>query len=136
MTGHASAVLRAALVGVAVLAAACGSADDGDGGGAAAASTSTTSQGAAAGQDRFCVLLAEADGEVEESYLGSADHLARLDGLVAAAPDDVRPDVERFRDHVRTSVSPSIPGSADIDRYPEPVVAAIDRIKQHRADRC
>ena len=82
------------------------------------------------------MLLAEADGEVEESYLGSADHLARLDGLVAAAPDDVRPDVERFRDHVRTSVSPSAPGSADIDRYPEPVVAAIDRIEQHRADRC
>ena len=134
MAGHRRAVLRTALLGLAVLAAACGNADDGDG--AAAASTSATSQAATTGQDRFCELLAGADGEVEESYLGSADHLARLDGMVAAAPDDVRPDVELFRDHVRSSVSPSAPGSADIDRYPEPVVAAVDRIQQHRADRC
>ena len=136
MGGHRRAVLRTALLGLAVLAAGCGNADDGDGDAAAAASTSATSQAGATGHERFCELLAEADGEVEESYLGSADHLARLDGMVAAAPGDVRPDVELFRDHVRRSVSPSAPGSADIDRYPEPVVAAIDRIQQHRADRC
>lgn len=37
--------------------------------------------------------------------------------------------VERFGGHVRTSVTPSAPGSADIDRYPAPVVAT------HRPDR-
>ena len=127
-------VLGAALLGLAIVTAACGREDDGET--AAALSSSTTAKAPATVEARFCELLAESDGEVEETYLGSADHLALLDGLVASAPDGVRPDVELFRDHVRTSVSPSTPGSADIERYPAPVVAAIDRIQRHRADRC
>lgn len=134
MARHRRTVLRAALLGLTLLAAACGSGDDVDTAGAA--STTTTTRAAAAGEAGFCELLAETDGQVEESYLGSAEHLAHLDDLAAAAPDDVRPDVELFRDHVRTSVSPDTPGSADIERYPGPVVAAVDRIQQHRADRC
>jgi hypothetical protein len=128
------AALRATLLGAALLGAACGSEDDGTA--AATGSSTTATTASTAGQTRFCELLAEADGEVEESYLGSADHRAQLDGLVAAAPEDVRPDLELFRDHVRTSVSASAPGSADIANYPDPVVAAIERVQQHRADRC
>ena len=129
--------MAAALLGAALLVGACG---DGkvDRGATAAAGSSSTTTGATptAGDSQFCHLVAEADGEVEESYLGSAQHRAQLDRLVAAAPDDVRPDVARFRDHVREFVDPSVPGSADMARYPDDVRAAIGRIADYREQRC
>lgn len=122
--------LAGAVVGMALLAAGCG---DGQAGGEQAAPTSTTT---AAGDSGFCALLAATDGEVEESYLGSPEHVADLDRMVAAAPADVRPDVKAFRDHVVELVDPAVPGSADIARYPEPARAAIGRIQAYRDAHC
>lgn len=126
--------LRGALLGVVLLAAACG--EDGGEGPQATGTTVTTAPAAGSGQDRFCDLLAQTDGEVAESYLGSAEHLVALDGLVAAAPAGVLPDVEAYRDHVRTSVRPADPGSADVAGWPAPVNAAIGRIQEHRSAHC
>ncbi|HVM03367.1 MAG TPA: hypothetical protein VM263_11915 [Acidimicrobiales bacterium] len=118
---------------MALLAAGCGDGQaDGEQAGPTAAPTSTTT--AAGG--RFCAVLAATDGEVEESYLGSPEHLAELDRMVAAAPVDVRPDVEAFRDHVVELVDPAVPGSADMARYPEPVRTAIGRIQAYRDAHC
>ena len=127
----------AALLGAALLVAACGEDDPGGGGTAApdAAPTSTTTS-TAAGESRFCALLAETTGEVEESYLGSPEHRAQIDQLAAAAPDEVRPDVERYRDHVHELVDPAIPGSADFERYPADVKAAVGRITAFQQQRC
>ncbi|MFP5375515.1 MAG: hypothetical protein ACLGIO_01870, partial [Acidimicrobiia bacterium] len=126
--------VAAAVVGMALLAAGCG---DGQAGGEQAGPTAApTSTTTAAGSGRFCAVLAATDGEVEESYLGSPEHLAELDRMVAAAPDDVRPDVEAFRDHVVELVDPAVPGSADMARYPEPVRAAIGRIQAYRDAHC
>lgn len=125
-----------ALLGVALLVAACGS-DERNGEATAAAKSSSTTAAAASGAgSRFCGLLAETDGEVEESYLGSAEHRAELDRLASAAPDEVRADVERFRNHVKEFVNPAVPGSADIERYPSDVRAAIGRIADYREQRC
>ena len=128
--------MAAALLGGALLFSACGDGEVDRKATAAAGSSSTTTTAAQTAGSRFCQLLAEVDGEVEESYLGSAEHRAQLDRLVAAAPDEVRPDVERFRDHVREFVHPSVPGSADMARYPDDVRAAIGRIADYREQRC
>lgn len=137
------ATLRAALratvaLGLVLLAVACGRSEEGEEQAAAgdAPSTSTTSAPPAADRGAFCELLVDTAGEVDESYLGSAEHRAQLDGLVAAAPDEVRPDVDRFRDHVREFVDPAVPGSADMERYPGDVQAAVGRIAEYRAQRC
>ena len=130
--------LRAAVaVGLVLVGVACGGSEEGDEQAAAggAPSTSTTSS-APADRSAFCELLAETSGEVDESYLGSAEHRAHLDRLVGAAPDEVRPEVERFRDHVREFVDPAVPGSADIGRYPDDVRTAVGRIAEYRAQRC
>ena len=129
--------MAAALFGAALLVAACGDgAGDGEATAAAGSSSTTTTAAQTAGASRFCQLLAEGDGEVEESYLGSAEHRAQLDRLVADAPEEMRPDVERFRDHVREFVDPAVPGSADMARYPDDVRAAIGRIADYREQRC
>lgn len=128
--------ITAAMISVALLVAACAG---GEADGESAASTvspSATTAAPPAGASRFCQLLAETDGEVKESWVGSAEHRSQLDGLAAAAPDDVRPDVERFRDHVREFVDPGLPGSADAARYPDDVRAAVGRIAEYRSQRC
>lgn len=131
----------AALLGAALIVAAC-SADDPDGDGtpasdaAPASTTTSTATSTSAGESRFCALLAETTGEVEESYLGSPQHRAQIEQLAAAAPDEVRPDVERFSDHVHEFVDPAIPGSADVERYPADVKAAVGRITAFQQQRC
>jgi len=133
------AALRAAVaVGLVLVGVACGGSEEADDQAAAggAPSTSTTSAAPPADRSAFCELLADTSGEVDESYLGSAEHRVQLDRLVAAAPDEVRPDVERFRDHVREFVNPAVPGSADMERYPDDVQAAVGRIAEYRAQQC
>lgn len=128
--------ITAAVLGAALFVAACGGGEAESESTAAAGRSSTTTSAQTTGGSRFCQLLAETDGEVEEPYLGSTKHRAHLDGLVAAAPDEVRLDVERFRDHVREFVDPAVPGSADIERYPDDVRAAVGRIANYRTQRC
>ena len=129
--------IAAALLGAALLVSSCGDGPgDREATAAAGSSSVSTTAALAAGGSPFCQLLAESDGEVEESYLGSAQHRAQLDRLAAAAPDEVRSDVERFRDHVREFVDPAVPGSADMARYPDDVRAAIGRIADYQEQRC
>lgn len=128
--------IAAALLGVALLVAACGDGEEDGEATAAAGSSSTTAGATPPAPSRFCQLLADADGEVEESYLGSARHRAQLDEFAGAAPDEVRPQVERVRDHVREFVDPAVPGSADMERYPDDVRTAIGRIADYRERRC
>lgn len=133
------AALRAAVaVGLVLVGVACGGSEEGDEQAAAGAapSTSTTSAAPPADRSAFCELLADTAGEVDESYLGSAEHRVQIDRLAAAAPDEVRPDVERFRDHVREFVDPDVPGSADMERYPDDVRTALGRIAEYQAQRC
>ncbi|MGI8684916.1 MAG: hypothetical protein ACR2MO_07495 [Acidimicrobiales bacterium] len=117
-----------AVLAVAVLLGACG-----DEGGADRTDAVTRPDAATA---RFCTLLAETGAEVEESYLGSPEHLAALEELVTAAPSDIAPALEEFRRYVRRSVDPAKPGSADAGTFPVAVTDAVARIMAYETDEC
>ncbi len=63
---------------------------------------------APAGQP-FCQQAPKPDDAKPESYVGSQQHVADLEALVAVAPAAVHRDVIRLRDYVKASVEPTHP---------------------------
>ena len=92
--------------------------------------------GAGAGTDRFCERFAALDREVPEDFVGSDEHLARLDELGRLAPAEVAGGLGTIRGHLADHVDPSEPDSDRIENYPGEVRRAVERVEAYRTERC
>lgn len=88
--------------------------------------------------EAFCTQFVSLQVEQPESYVGSARHLADIDGLLAVAPDGVAADVTTFRDYVSSGAidAEADPESTLTANWPDDVTAAITNTQTFAADNC
>ena len=109
-----------------------GAAPDSDG---AAGGVSVES---AADAGAFCEVLSELGGEQPESYVGSDEHVADTDRLLAVSPPSVSEDVSVFRDVLASGFidSETDPASNETANWPDDVQAAVGDIRSFGAETC
>lgn len=90
----------------------------------------------AADGEAFCAEMARVDVEQPEAYVGSEDHLADIEGLVEVAPEEIRPEVERYRDFLASGQITDDPDTKQTDSWPEDVQADITAIADFRLAAC
>lgn len=86
------------------------------------------------GASEFCAEFnALGDSEVPESYVGSPAHLADVETLQAAAPDELVDEFKTFRDFIASGVidTESDPESNLSDEWPSEVQEAIETIQNY-----
>ena len=88
--------------------------------------------------EAFCVEFASLGGERPESYVGSAEQVADIEGLLAVAPDSVAADVAIFRDYLSSGAidSESDPESNLTENWPDEVQTAIASTQTFAAENC
>jgi hypothetical protein len=86
----------------------------------------------------FCVEYASLQGERPESYVGSPEHVAAIEGLLAVAPDSVVADVATFRDYLSSGAidSDADPESNLTENWPDEVQTAIASTQTFAAENC
>jgi hypothetical protein len=89
-------------------------------------SSKSTDSGSAS-VEAFCVEYASLEDEQAESYVGSPQHLATIDGLLAVAPTSVTADLVIFRDYLSSGAidSEADPESNVTENWPDDVQTAI-----------
>lgn len=122
-----------------------GCSDDGDEGSdgtttSSTTSTSTTSMTVAAATEEevaaFCAEMERLDVATSEAYVGSEEHLADVESLLAVAPDEIRPAVERFRDFVGSGQITDEPDSKDLESWPTEVQDDVESIRTYQETSC
>lgn len=96
---------------------------------ASACSSSETSE-------QFCEQAQKNSGQVDASYVGSEEHVAAFNDMIATAPDDVADELTTIRNHLRDEVSAEDPDSRDIENYPAEVQAAVEFSDEFIASEC
>ena len=87
--------------------------------------------------DAFCVDLAPRDIERPESYIGSAEQIADIDGLIALAPADVSEDLATLRIYLASgAITAADPESNVIVNWPPEVQAAVMAVADYRTTNC
>ena len=85
----------------------------------------------------FCARAARLAGERPEAYVGSAQHLRDVEGLVAVAPDEIRPQLETLRRFLAGGgVDPADPDSNLTENWPADVRAAVNAVADYIAGQC
>lgn len=92
----------------------------------------------AASVEAFCVEYASLQGEQPESYLGSSEHLADIDGLLVAAPEPVAGELITFRDYISSGAidSEGDPDSNLTENWPDEVQTAIANTQAFADENC
>jgi hypothetical protein len=100
-------------------------------------SSDSTDSGSAS-VEAFCVEYASLQDEQPESYVGSPEHFAAIDGLLAVAPDSVTADLVIFRDYLSSGAidSEADPESNLTENWPDDVQAAIASTQTFAAENC
>ncbi len=98
---------------------------------------STTDSGPAS-MEAFCAEYASLQDRQSESYVGSSEHLADIDGLLAVAPDSVTSDLATFRDYLSSGAidSDANPDSNLTENWPSEVQSAIASTQAFAAENC
>jgi len=122
------------------IATACSEAGTGDGGSVTVppvTSTEPTDSGSAS-VEAFCAEYADLQGEVSESYVGSAEHLADVERLLTVAPDSMSAELVIFRDYLSSGAidSAADPESNSTENWPAEVQAAIGNVQTFGEDNC
>jgi len=122
------------------IAAGCSEAGTRDGGSVTVppvTSTEPTDLGSAS-VEASCAEYAGLQGEVSESYVGSAEHLADVERLLAVAPDSVSAELVIFRDYLSTGAidSAADPESNLTENWPAEVQAAIGNVQTFGEENC
>ncbi len=88
--------------------------------------------------EAFCVVYASLEGEQPESYVGSPEHLADIEGLLVVAPDEVAADLRVFRDYISSGAidSESDPESVQTENWPDDMQTAIANTQTFAAENC
>lgn len=88
--------------------------------------------------EAFCVEYASLQGEQPESYVGSSEHLADIDGLLVVAPDPVTADLITFRAYVSSGVidSEGDPESNLTENWPDEVQTAVTNTQTFAEENC
>ena len=99
---------------------------------------SDSTDSSSASVEAFCVEYALLQGEQPESYVGSPEHLADMEGLLAVAPDPVTADLLVFRDYLSSGAiySEADPESNQTKNWPDDVQTAIVNTQTFAADTC
>lgn len=150
-------LLTVAVASSLVLTTACG---DGDGGGGGEATPRETTNSSTAplpddaGQkqdpaeaegpdpdeaDQLAAFCAEAERlpeEVPESWVGSADHIARLEALLAEAPEAIRPALETYSEFLSSGGVTDDPDSNLVENWPAEVDDAAVASREFIATNC
>jgi hypothetical protein len=88
--------------------------------------------------EAFCAEYASLQDRQPESYVGSSEHLADIDGLLAVAPDSMTSDLVTFRDYLSSGVidSDANPDSTMTENWPSEVQSAIASTQAFAAENC
>jgi hypothetical protein len=85
----------------------------------------------------FCARAASLAGERPEAYVGSAEHVRDVEGLLAVAPAEIRPELEVLRDFLANGgVDPASPDSNLTVNWPAQVKAAVSKVTEYIAAHC
>lgn len=104
---------------------------------ATAGSSESTDSGSAS-VEAFCIEYASLQGERPESYVGSPEHVAAIEGLLAVAPGSVTADIATFRDYLSSGAidSDADPESNLPENWPDEVQTAIASTQAFAAENC
>jgi hypothetical protein len=103
----------------------------------APAPESTAPAGTTASASVYCERAALLDGERPEAYVGSAQHRADVDGLLAVAPEPVASALRTFAAFLASgAIDPSHPDSNLAENWPVDVQAAIGEIVEFNDATC
>lgn len=89
--------------------------------------------------DDLSEFCAEADRQPEvvpETFVGSAEHIAHIEALAAEAPDDIRPELETFRDFLTSGEVTDDPDSNLVENWPAEVAEAAEASREFIAANC
>jgi hypothetical protein len=115
----------------------CSDGSDDSSGGTSTSTTSTTVAVATEEEiEAFCGEMERLDVATSEAYVGSEEHLADVESLLAVAPDEIRPAVERFRDFVGSGQITDEPDSKDLESWPAEVQDAVAAIRDFQDVSC
>jgi hypothetical protein len=85
----------------------------------------------------YCDRVAVLEGERPESYVGSSEHQADIDGLAVVAPESVRRALVTYSEFLSSgAVDPAKPDSNLTENWPTEVQTAIEQIVEFNADTC
>lgn len=85
----------------------------------------------------FCDEMDRVGGGQPQGYAGSAEHIADIEALVEVAPDDVRDELERYRDALTAQQAHGVdPATADAAPDPDAVQADIDAVQEYADTTC
>ena len=111
--------------------------------GAAGCSSSGSDATAEVGQEdqgglppRYCEVYLDLPIDTPEAYVGSADHLADLDRLIATAPPSLTPALQTLRAHVASGAITSDPDTNLTENWPSEVRAAAERVQDSSESGC
>jgi hypothetical protein len=88
--------------------------------------------------EAFCAEYASLQERQPASYVGSSEHLADIDGLLAVAPVSATSDLATFRDYLSSGVidSDANPDSNLTENWPSEVQSAIASTQAFAAENC
>lgn len=100
-------------------------------------SSESTAPGSAS-VEAFCAEYESLRGERPESYVGSPEHVADADGLLAVAPGSIAADVATLRDYLSSGAidSEADPESNLIGNWPDEVQTAVASTETFVAENC
>ena len=100
-------------------------------------SSESTASGSAS-VEAFCAEYVSLQGERPESYVGSPEHVADADGLLAVAPGSIAADVATLRDYLSSGAidSEADPESNLIGNWPDEVQTAVASTETFVAENC
>lgn len=86
----------------------------------------------------FCGQFASLSGERPEPYVGSAEHVADVDRLIAVAPEPIVGDLTVYRDFLSSGAvdSENDPDSNLVENWPSEVQAAISVVQSLGSEEC
>lgn len=102
-----------------------------------APSTTTTSGPTEVETEAFCSYTADFDEEQPESYVGSAEHVADIQGMVDVAPEEIRAQAETYLAFlVGGGIDPDDPDTRLTETFPPEVRSAIEDITGYIETTC
>lgn len=73
----------------------------------------------------FCRLAQATDDELPESFIGSTEHVEMVDALATAAPSEVRPHLETYRNYLSSgAIDHAYPETKDTENWPDEIRSA------------
>lgn len=97
--------------------------------------TETGPDGAAAATE-YCVKMSSL-GEVPESYVGSAQHIADIEELAALAPEPLKPPLQTYAAFLRSgAIKADDPTTKDTENWPPDIQAAVGQLMDYTDTTC